>query len=166
MHIKSACILIFFIISASSALAAIQITSDPLLQQIYIGSSGNYTILVNTNDKGIHTISFDTLDANITARLYGQGNSTGSFSTDGSYSWNATASKLTSYDFIFEVKPIGGVVNQEYNMEVMDSFTTITNRTRVAVVFPGVVPIPEAYTIILVSIGLLALIHIARRENR
>jgi hypothetical protein len=143
---------------------AIQITSDPLQQDINIGSSGNYTITVSTNDKGTHTISFDTLDDNITARLFGQGNSTGDFSTYGSYNWSATSINLTSYNFTFEVKPIGGVVNQEYDMEMKDKFTTTTFKTRVADVFPAVVPIPELATIALVGAGMIGLIAIRRRR--
>ena len=161
---KSIYMIAILIIVIQPGIASVKITCDPTEQEINTGNTGNYTTIITTTNPGTHTLSFKTPNNNITARLHGQGNTTGNFSTEGTLTWTAKPTR-TSYNFTLEVKPTNKTTtNQKYNITIRDTYLQTPSNNSIAGLIPTNPPNPEIGALMLIGIILLTLIHIKRNR--
>ncbi len=144
------------IVTMVSAYATLKI--EPATQQINVGTTGTYTIKLNTSDTGSAALQWSTSDDLILARIAG----TGSLSRYGTYSFTNTAN--VEQTFTLEVQPqSGATINQEYEIEV--DYKGTSGKVK-AIATAGVEPIPELGTVVLTSTGLLGLIGLVMSRRR
>lgn len=144
------------IVTIASAYAILKI--EPATQQIPVGTTGTYSIKLNTSDTGNGALQWSTSDDLILARIAG----TGSLSRYGTYSFTNTAN--VEQTFTLEVQPqSGATINQEYEIEV--DYKGTSGKVK-AIATAGVEPIPELGTVVLTSTGLLGLIGLVMSRRR
>ena len=140
-----------------------EVTSNPDKQAIPIGGTGTYTISVNTDVTGVHTIKFRT-ESGMLASLTGNGVNTGGFAQSGKDAWNAPSTGV--YTFAYTVQPqSGATLGDTYTSMVEDWGAGELGWARPRVVV-STTPIPELPGIALAGIGaMVGLIALGRRKD-
>ena len=155
--------LVILIILIRPGIASVKITCDPAEQEVKTGSTGNYTVIITTTNPGTHTVSFKTPNNEITARLHGQGMSTGEFKTEGRLTWRAEEGR-TFYNFTLEVKPAKKrATDERYNVTISDAYMKRPVNSSIAGLILTSPPGPGIAALMLIGIVLLALIHVKSR---
>jgi len=158
-------VLIVVLVMAGTAIAGTDIDADPLNQTIVIGEIGTYNITVRTDKIENHSISFNTYNDLLVAKLTGQGVNTGALNRTGSGNWTPTEANK-GYNFTFMVKPLSGISYDDHDMAIFDRANSSELPVEVSpIVVITVVPIPELTTFTLVGIGLIGLVALRRRKE-
>jgi hypothetical protein len=158
-------LLLAFLLALPVAFAYTTMDSNPRIQNIEVGSTGIYTISVNTDYLGEHIIGFDTNSDYLKAKIYPQGGpEPASFTKVGMLTWTPTSGEGT-YFFTYKVQPQSGItLYTEYEMGIYESYATSPFIVR-AMATAGVVPIPEMATAIMVGLGILGMIGYSRIQK-
>lgn len=138
----------------ASAFASLDIS--PHTKNIKVGTTGHYTIHLNTDNIGPNALQWSTSSPDIIAGING-----GPQSQIGTFNFVSTGNPQT---FTLDVTPQTGVsVGQTYKLHVqyLDQSGDIE-----AVVTGDVVPTPELATGILISAGLIGLVGIVRFNRK
>jgi hypothetical protein len=149
-----AIIAILMMAVGASAFASMDI--NPHTKNIKVGTTGHYTIHLNTDNTGSGSLQWSTNSANVNAGING-----GSQSQFGTFNFVSTGHPQT---FILDVTPQAGVIlGQTYHIHVqyLDQSGDID-----AVVTGDVVPTPELATGLLVTAGLIGLVGIVRFNRK
>ena len=165
--------LLVFMAGTAFAAGYDAIVSVPLDQTIGIGTTVTYTIEVMSNVGGNHSISFDTHESLLHAKLSGPigGDANGVIYNTSTcdadmFTWVANSYPGT-YTFTYNVTPQSGIACENYSMTLTDIGGSIIGGNAVhAIVTPAATVVPELPAFALAGIGaMVGLIALGRRKD-
>ncbi len=158
--IKAIVALIVLLSTVSMASAFTEFDVNPDTQEILVGTTGIYTLTLNTSDAGKAGFLWKSDDPDVKARINGEGD----FKKNGLFAFENTPN--AEQTFTLEVQPQDGVtLNKPVDVDI-GYIGKQGGRIRVrATTTAGVVPIPELGTVVLTSAGLIGLFALARKKE-
>jgi hypothetical protein len=149
--------LVMLLSTAMIASAGSTVAVNPLNQNINIGSTGTYTLTLDTTYTGPASLKWDADSAFVVASINGQ-----PLAQTGTYSFTSTGGVQT---FTLEAKPLSGVtVGTE--TDILVAFSQGGSITAKASASAGVIPAPELSTVTLMSAGMIGLFGLVRIKRR
>lgn len=140
------------------ASAYVDLTIAPTSKDIPVGTIGDFIITLKTSDVGKGELKWKTDDPRVTARINGEGR----FKKSGVFSFTNTPD--VAQTFILEVQPQdGATLGQPVEIEI--DYKGKKGKVK-AEVTASVTPVPELSTVVLMSVGLIAMIGLVKMRRR
>ena len=149
--------LVMLLSTAMIASAGSTVTVNPLNQQINIGSTGTYTLKLDTTYTGVAHLSWDTDNAFVVASINGK-----PLAQTGQFDFTSTGGVQT---FTLVAKPQSGITVGD-ETDILISFSQGGSITAKASATAGVIPAPELSTVTLMSAGMIGLFGLVRIKRR